>query len=108
MDFIFDVWREVGRHLEIAESVERLLPRLAEELPIEALAVRRIDRQGISLETVACGIVGKLPPLFSGKTKLTDGELTQLLGWCGRGDVATKLAGQEASDALDRRWCGID
>jgi hydrogenase-4 transcriptional activator len=108
MNVIFDVWREVGRHLEIAESVERLLPRLAEELPIEALAVRRIDRQGLSLETVACGIVGELPPLFSGKTKLTDGELVQLLAWCGRGDVATKRAGQEASDALDMRWCGID
>ncbi len=85
MNVIFDVWREVCRHLEIAESVERLLPRLAEELPIEALAVRRIDRQGIGLETVACGIVGELPPLFSGKTKLTESELAQLLEWCGRG-----------------------
>ena len=108
MNVIFDVWREVCRHLEIAESVERLLPRLAEELPIEALAVRRIDRQGINLETVACGLVGELPPLFSGKTKLTDSELAQLLGWCGRGDVASRRGGQEASDALDMRWCGID
>jgi transcriptional regulator with GAF, ATPase, and Fis domain len=108
MNVIFDVWREVCRHLEIAESVERLLPRLAEELPIEAVAVRRIDRQGIGLETVACGIVGDLPPLFSGKTKLTEGELAQLLAWCGRGDVATKRAGQVASDALDMRWFGID
>jgi hydrogenase-4 transcriptional activator len=108
MNVIFDVWREVCRHLEIAESVERLLPRLAEELPMEALAVRRIDRQGVSLETVACGIVGKLPPLFSGKTKLTESELAQVHGWCGRGDVATKRAGQDASDAFDTRWCGID
>jgi transcriptional regulator with GAF, ATPase, and Fis domain len=105
---IFDVWREVCRHLEIAESVERLLPRLAEELPIEALAIRRVDRQGISLETVACGIIGEFAPLFSGKTKLTESEVVRLLQWCGRGRVATNRAGRDASDALDIRWCGID
>ena len=108
MNVIFDVWREVCRHLEIAGSVERLLPRLAEELPLEALAVRRIDRQGISLETIACGIVGQLSPFFSGKAKLTESELAQLLEWCGRGSVATKRVGQDASDAFDMRWCGID
>jgi hydrogenase-4 transcriptional activator len=108
MKVIFDVWREVCRHLEIAESVERLLPRLGEELPVGTLAIRRIDRQGTRLETVACGIVGRLAPLFSGKTMLTESELVHLLEWCGRGRVATKRPGRDASDALDMRWCGID
>src|ERR1700722_2921208 len=50
MQLIFDVWREVCRHLEIHESVERLLPRLAESLPLDALAIRRIDRPRSCLE----------------------------------------------------------
>ena len=70
MQMILDVWQEVCRHLEIHESVERLLPRLAEELPLDALVIRRIDRQRSCLETVAFASVTACAPLSLGKTPL--------------------------------------
>jgi hydrogenase-4 transcriptional activator len=105
---IFDVWREVCRHLEIAESVERLLPRLAEQLPLEALAIRRIDRQRVCLETVACGVVSASSATFSGKTKLTYVQLTQLLEWCSRNSVARRRQGQEGIDLPGQHWGGFE
>jgi transcriptional regulator with GAF, ATPase, and Fis domain len=106
MNLIFDVWREVCRHLEIAESVGRLLPRLAEQLPLEALAIRRIDRHGVCLETVASGVVTPSATTFSGKTKLTYAELTQLLEWCVRNSVVRQ--GAPGIDLPGRHWCGFE
>jgi len=108
MQLIVEVWREVCRHLEIAESVERLLPRLAEYLPLEALAVRRIDRQRACLETVAWGVVSGGVPFVSGKTKLSETELTHLLEWCRPGGVGRQQAGQVDVNSPDAHWFGDD
>jgi hydrogenase-4 transcriptional activator len=108
MQPIVDVWREVCRHLEIAESVERLLPRLAQHIPLEALAIRRIDRQRACLETVACGVVSGGIPIVSGKTKLSETELSHLLEWCGTGCVARQRAEQVDDHSPDARWFGDD
>ena len=69
MQLILEVWREVCRHLEIHESVERLLPTLAAQIPLEALAIRRVDRQRSCLETVACGVAGGGARSPSGKPR---------------------------------------
>jgi len=91
MQLIFDVWREVCRHLEIHESVERLLARLAEQLPLDALVIRRIDRQRSCLETVAGGLAPASTRIPVGKTSLTEADLAHLLKWCKRGDVANRF-----------------
>jgi hydrogenase-4 transcriptional activator len=90
MQLIVDVWREVCRHLEIHESLERLLPRLAERIPLEALIIRRIDRERSCLETVAGGYARPGTPPLVGKTALHDRALPELLKWCARGRVARR------------------
>jgi hydrogenase-4 transcriptional activator len=102
MQLIFDVWREVCRHLEIHESVERLLPRLADQIPLDALVIRRIDRQRSHLETVACGLARAGTPIPAGKTVLNEQELTHLLKWCEQGGVASRRNGNVTPD-LRRR-----
>ena len=60
---LLEVWREVCRHLEIRESVTRIAPLLAQQLPLDLLLVRRIDRDHSSVDTVAVGrpSAGPLP-----------------------------------------------
>src|SRR5580704_119946 len=99
MQLIFDVWREVCRHLEIHESVERLLPRLAESLPLDAVVIRRIDRPRSCLETVASGLARANTRVPAAKTALREAELATLLKWCKRGDVAQRIKSSATTGA---------
>jgi hydrogenase-4 transcriptional activator len=53
MNFLAELWREVGRHLEIEESVRRISPMLTARLPVDGLLVRRLDREPMRLTTIA-------------------------------------------------------
>ncbi len=53
MSFVAELWREVGRHLELQESLRRLGPMLARRWPVDLLLVRRFDRDPVRLTTVA-------------------------------------------------------
>ncbi len=53
MSLLAELWREVGRHLELEESVRRIAPMLATRLPVELLLVRRLDSDPTRLTTVA-------------------------------------------------------
>jgi len=97
MQLIVDVWREVCRHLEIHVSVETLLSRVAEEIPLGALIIRRIERQRSSLETVASGVARADTPVIAGKTTLTENELAHLLKWCKHGRLATRQKSNTAA-----------
>ena len=59
---LLDVWREAGRHAELDETAERLAERLAAEMPVRVLLVRRLDAERLRLETVAAGAPGAAPP----------------------------------------------
>jgi transcriptional regulator with GAF, ATPase, and Fis domain len=52
---LLNVWREVCRHIEIGDSVERVAPLLASQLPADLLLVRHLDVSRSYLETVATG-----------------------------------------------------
>ena len=52
---LLDVWREVCRHIEIGESIERLGPILMRRLPIDTILIRRLDPARSCVETVATG-----------------------------------------------------
>jgi hypothetical protein len=71
MDLVLEVWREVCRHLDIHESVDRLMPEFAPELPVGALMIRRTDLAVPALETVACGWATNPPQKTSRKQSLT-------------------------------------
>lgn len=53
MSIVAQVWREVGRHLEIQESVRRIAPILAAHFPVHAVLLRRLEREPTRLTTVA-------------------------------------------------------
>jgi hydrogenase-4 transcriptional activator len=47
------LWREVGQHLELDESAQRLAVLLSDYLPVKALVLRRLERNPYRLTTVA-------------------------------------------------------
>jgi transcriptional regulator with GAF, ATPase, and Fis domain len=55
---LLDIWREVGRHIEIGEAVARCTPLLARRVPIEQVCVRRLYLAQASVETVASARAG--------------------------------------------------
>jgi transcriptional regulator with GAF, ATPase, and Fis domain len=55
LSFEAELWREVGQHLELGESVRRLARLLHRVVPLDVLLVRRLDRDPLRLTTVAYG-----------------------------------------------------
>jgi len=53
MNFLAQLWREVSLHLELSESVRRIAPMLAEQIPIQRVIVRKLERDPVRLTTVA-------------------------------------------------------
>jgi hydrogenase-4 transcriptional activator len=49
------LWREVGQHLELEESAQRLAAILARHVPIEALVLRKVERDPLRITTIAIG-----------------------------------------------------
>jgi transcriptional regulator with GAF, ATPase, and Fis domain len=83
---LLDVWREVCRHIEIGESIERIGPILVRRLPIETILVRRLDLARSCLETVASGhgqnAAGWEPAPGGIRTNCPQAELDQVIAWC--------------------------
>ena len=73
---LLDVWREIGRHIEIGEAAQRCAPVLARRLPVDRLLVRRLDLAHGSLETVASA---------AGRDPLAPAALQELAAFCRRG-----------------------
>ena len=70
---LLDVWREVCRHIEIGESIQRLGPILLRRLPVDAILIRRLDPARCCVESVATGhclpgSAGMAVPGWSGPT----------------------------------------
>jgi hydrogenase-4 transcriptional activator len=49
------LWREVGQHLELQESLRRIAPIIGHAMPVDAVLIRRIDREPLRLTTVGFG-----------------------------------------------------
>jgi len=78
MSLELSVWREACRHLEIEESVTRMLPMLARALPIDALIVRRLDAARSRLETVAASAREGRELQGAARTDLSAAELARV------------------------------
>jgi transcriptional regulator with GAF, ATPase, and Fis domain len=81
---LLELWREVCRHIEIGESVERLAPILARHLPAGFLIVRHFDISHSRLETVATGLCQPGTVAFPPRSELSPHDLDRLLVWCRR------------------------
>jgi transcriptional regulator with GAF, ATPase, and Fis domain len=91
---LLDVWREVCRHGEIGEAVERLAPLLARRLPLRQLLVRRVELARRSIETVA----GSDPSPGPARSALEERGLEDLAAWCLRGTTLHRSARQLARE----------
>ena len=94
---LLEIWSQVCRHLEIAESVERLAPLLAGRIPADLVLVRRIDVAGGFVETIALGSCrpGPVPPRT--RVDVSPGDLQRLLAWCYRRQVLRLVDGSASA-----------
>ncbi|HTU94027.1 MAG TPA: sigma 54-interacting transcriptional regulator, partial [Gemmataceae bacterium] len=86
------VWREVCRHLNIGESVERIAPHLARRMPLEFVLVRHLDVQRSLIETASSW--SRLPSEPHPPPR-SDGpavDMNRLLAWCMQGRVLHEQA----------------
>jgi transcriptional regulator with GAF, ATPase, and Fis domain len=82
-DLLLNVWREACRHLELAESVERIALLLADHVPADYLVVRQIDLTRGGLETVAVGRCRPTAGHFAlSRTECSGAAMRNLLAWC--------------------------
>lgn len=86
-ELILDVWREAGRHPEIALSTTNIAQRLRRWMPLEWLLIRRIELERACIETVGVGPEPPTPRLAD-RHDCTPTQLQDLLAWCRRGEVA--------------------
>jgi transcriptional regulator with GAF, ATPase, and Fis domain len=84
---LIEVWSEVCRHLEIGESVARILPVLARRLPVAGLLVRHLDLQRAYLETVAEGWDRHRPAAGRPLCEAPLRDVEQILVWCKQAEV---------------------
>lgn len=94
MNLESQLWREVCQHLELDESVRRIAGILAEYVPIQALAIRRLEPDPVRLITVAVGWpgTGRGPDLWPARVDLEAAparELSTLLRSGSAVDVST-------------------
>jgi transcriptional regulator with GAF, ATPase, and Fis domain len=94
---LLDVWREIGRHIEIGEAVERCAPLLARRLPADRILVRRLDPGRTQVETVAAA-----PQCDHTRESLSRAEFQELSVWCRRGRPT-----HAAAASLSRRLPGL-
>jgi len=85
---LLKVWREACRHIEIDRSAGTIAPMLLNDIPIDQLFVRRIDPQRSFIETVALGLPGVDRGVRDARTECPAAEMTRLLAWCRRAEVA--------------------
>jgi transcriptional regulator with GAF, ATPase, and Fis domain len=93
---LLEVWREVGRHLELPDLMQRLAERLRQALPV-SLLVRRVDVAAGCIETVATGLGARQPAPARVRTDVSRESLQAIAGWCRSGTAA---AGRDAIAAL--------
>jgi hydrogenase-4 transcriptional activator len=98
---LLELWKQVGRHDLLEETLERVAPRLALELPLVRLAIRRIDEVLRRIDTVATVDLGASRgpaerPLA--RTDLSPEDALRVADWARRGVPQAWRAG--ASDAL--------
>jgi hydrogenase-4 transcriptional activator len=86
MNFLAELWREVGRHLEIEESVRRINPMLLARVPIDGLLVRRLEREPMRLTTIAgCRGAGEPIETSSTRTECDEAGARELLQFIAAG-----------------------
>ena len=94
MDLTLAVWREVCRHIDIGEAVDRIARLIEGRIPADLIFVRRLDLERMRIETVSVAV--RRPPrpaTAETRTELTSARLDALLAWCREGAVRRGVVG---------------
>lgn len=94
---LLELWREVGRHLELSESIPAIGGMLAHQLPLAGLLVRVVDGQHSALETVAVHGAG-LTGLSRERVTLSAARHKRLQSWCSGGELLHAGRGKRAGE----------
>ena len=92
MSLELSVWREACRHLDIDESVARMLPMLARNMALDAVIVRRLDLARSRLETVAAATSDGLELRGAARTDLSVPELARVTAFAAEGGIRHAIA----------------
>jgi hydrogenase-4 transcriptional activator len=86
-ELLLGVWREAGRHTDIATSTANIAQLLARCMPLQQVLVRRIEPERSCLETVGIGTERIIPWSPSERSDCSPTQLRRLLAWCHRGEA---------------------
>jgi hydrogenase-4 transcriptional activator len=92
-ELLLGVWREAGRHTDMATSTTNIAQLLARWMPIAQVVVRRIEPERSCVETVGVGSESLLPGPLGERSDCSPTHLQSLLAWCHRGEVALRCRG---------------
>jgi transcriptional regulator with GAF, ATPase, and Fis domain len=89
---LLDIWREVCRHIEIGESVERVAPILARRLPVDVILVRHLDLPRSCVETVALGVCRGEPIVSRHRNDCSGPDIQHILSWAKKKQALRAMA----------------
>jgi formate hydrogenlyase transcriptional activator len=100
-ELLLGVWREAGRHTDMATSTVNIAQLLRRWMPIGQVVVQHVEAERSCLETVGIGFDNT--PYWSLGKRLDCGsaELQGLLAWCHRGIVLRRRRGDGRPTELE-------
>src|SRR5262245_110919 len=96
---LLPVWQEVCRHLEIAESAQAIAKLLREHVPLQSLALRRLEAEHRRVRTVASA-GAKRSEHTPGDVHLSVAEWRRLERWTKVGEALHKSADSRETEAI--------
>ena len=82
---LLSVWKETCRHIEIQEATENIAAMLAQQMPLSAVLVRRLDAAHHSLVTVARAEVDDQLPQLAETAQLSSANYRKVVAWAKSG-----------------------
>ena len=95
LELELEVWRTIGRHIALDESLVRIAAILGRHLPVEVLVVRHLEAEQGRLETVALASQRPLPGRLESRTALGGDGLQRLAAWCREGSIRLASPGED-------------
>lgn len=90
-NLLLEVWREVGRHLELHESIPTIAAMLAKHLPLSGLLVQRLDVPHQAIETVAAWEVQS--PATRNRRAIPAAKFKRIQAWASTGELLADAQG---------------
>jgi hydrogenase-4 transcriptional activator len=87
---LLSVWKETCRHIEIQEAAGNIAVMLAQQMPLSAVLVRRLDPSHHSLRTVARAEVDDWLPAIAETTALSVVNYKKVVAWARSGQSLHK------------------